>query len=587
MSANDEEKASSHSGLFIDDTEKAEFTLSPSDNVYKYFMFAPPTENKKEGSGVTFDIIMAYILLAFNFFMQGFLLWVIYNVVVQGNIEWQSSILRMEGGGLDLLDTTQHKCNPGGSLCFKQNSSVSCAPPSVQLTGRWDELDTNGDGIWTREEVEAAKEDLQCKYIVNPVEVFDVFINFLKTREKILWLHPDIKAGKAIHKPYFWFAAGDIIMCGYRNEYMCPNLLKRGVFHAPLKHHTAPRVGTTIDSALEYCYNLLKDGGTCQRMLPSTYSVWRVSSSNQCQSPSFSKFVYENPGNGIVKSLLEVDYQARKNYALSKTMIFQVYKCIIISLWLLSMVFELKDIIIIGTWVIRYPDAKEFGEDAVKEETDENGDTQYTIQGITGQHRLMVGLMNFCRFILTCTLALVGCSFLLKQTGYIGLLMDAVALVFIVEIANILYTMVLRSEIREQVEGLQPMTVQMFGIDALNTRPALVDMLWMIVIMVTTITLMYMWKENAVEPIYDSLSCACLSEGENCHEANKFDYDFWYKYWKEDVPDVFRQVDELKGGAGAPAGAPAPAASLLQIGWKQWKPKTSMLLKQAASRLHL
>jgi len=43
----------------------------------------------------------------------------------------------------------------------------------------------------------------------------------------------------------------------------------------------------------------------------------------------------------------------------------------------------------------------------------------------------------------------------------------------------------------------------------------------------------------------------------------------------------------LKGGAGAPAGAPAPAASLLQLGWKQWKPKTSMLLKQAASRLHL
>lgn len=538
---------------FIDDTEAAEFTVSPSDNVYAYFMFIPPTESKKEGKGITFDIIMAYVLIFFNFFMQGFLLYVIFDVVVQGNISWQNSILVSEGGGLDLLDTgPKSSCNTGGSLCFKQNSSVSCAPPSVQLTGRWDELDTNGDGIWTREEVEEAKVKLQCAYVVNPVEVFDVFISFLKEREKIIWLHPDVKAGKAIHKPYFWYAAGDIIMCGYRNEYMCPNLLKRGVFHAPLKYHTAPRVGTTIDSALSYCYELLKPGGTCQRSLPSTYSVWKVSSANQCMSESFSKFVYENPGNGVTKSLLAVDYSARKKYALSKTTTFKVYKAIIISLWLLAMLFELKDITIVATWVMRFPDSKDFeeGED-VKEETDESGETKYIIQGITSTHRMMVGLMTLCRLALTVVLLVVGVSFLLKQTGYIGLLMDAVALVFIVEIANILYTQVLRADVRDQCEGLEPMTVPMYGIDDLNKRPALVDFICLVCIAIATIVVMWQWNESAVEPIYDALSCACLSEGEKCHEANKFDYDFWYKYWKEDVPNVFKQVDALKKGAGA------------------------------------
>merc|ERR1719371_153989 len=90
---------------------------------------------KKEGHGMTFDIIMAYLLLGFNFFMQGFLLWVIYNEVVTGNIEWQASIARKEGGGLDLmnLEPDVGKCNPGGSLCFMENETYSCAPPSVQL----------------------------------------------------------------------------------------------------------------------------------------------------------------------------------------------------------------------------------------------------------------------------------------------------------------------------------------------------------------------------------------------------------------------------------------------------------------------
>jgi len=536
---------------FIDDTEEPEFEVAPSDNVYSYFMFVPPTEEKKEGSGVTFDIMMAYVLVSLNFFMQGFLLVVIFKVVVQGNMEWQNSILVADQPVDVPWDAETGKCNLGGSLCFpEKNDTVSCAPPSVQLTGRWEELDTNGDGIWTREEVEEAQKKLQCKYIVNPVEVFDVFVNFLKAREKIIWLHPDVKAGKLIHKPYFWYAAGDIIMCGYRNELSCPNLLKRGVFHAPLKYETAPRVGTTIDSALNYCYGLLSFGGMCEKSLPSTYSVWKIASANQCKAPGYSKFVYTHPKSGMKKSLLEVDYEARELYALSKTTIFIVYKNVIISLWLLAMLFELKDITIVFTWVLRFPGAEEFGEDAVKSEEDEEGNVTYTIQGIQSGHRMMVGLMNLCRFILTMVLTVTGCSFLLKSTDYVGLLMDAVALVFIVEIAIILYGQVLRPEIREQAEALSPMTVKMYGIDSLNRRPALVDFICLVTIGITSVIIMNYWTTTAVNPVYDSLSCACLSEGEACHEYHKFSYDFWFRYWKEDVPAVFKAVDELKKGAG-------------------------------------
>merc|ERR1719182_476435 len=97
-----------------------------------------------------------------------------------------------------------------------------------------------------------AREDLKCKYVVDPLEVFDVFVQTVVNREGIIWVHPDVKAGLMIHKPYFTYAAGDIIMCGYRNKDMCPNVLKQGVFDAPLKYGTAPRVGTTINSALDY-----------------------------------------------------------------------------------------------------------------------------------------------------------------------------------------------------------------------------------------------------------------------------------------------------------------------------------------------
>jgi hypothetical protein len=536
---------------FLDDVEDAVYHVHPSDNVYSFFMFVVPTEQKKEGSQYTMDTLSSWVLAALNFLMQGLLLYTVFVEVVIANQEWQASIMKVDGGqSMDFMGAAPTKCNPGGSMCSVVNGNFTCAPPSVQLTGRWDELDTNGDGIWTREEVEAAKEQLQCKYIVNPVEVFDVFITFLKKREKILWLHPDIKEGRAIHKAYFNFAAGDIIMCGYRSQDMCPNLLKRGFFHAPLKHATAPRVGTTIDSALKYCYELLKPGGTCERTLPSTYSVWKISSTDQCGNPSYSKFAYTNPGNGVVKSLLEVDYVSRQKYELAQTIVFEIYKTIIISMWLLSMVFELKDIIVVFTWCARFPSADHFGDDAVLEE-EHGGETVYTIQGVTQTHRYCVTFMTCFRFMLTVVLTFVGVSFLMKQTGYIDLLMDAVTLVFIVEIANIIYTQSLRPDIREQTESIQSMVVMKWGIDFLNVRPALTDMLWFFGVMIASVIIVQTYGEVTVTPLYDALQCACLGVGDNCIEADKFSYDFWHDYWKNTVPAVFDEVDVLKQTAGA------------------------------------
>merc|ERR1719335_719716 len=119
-------------------------------------------------------------------------------------------------GGVGLISSgaaPAGKCNDASSLCFNDKGNYSCAPPSIQLTGRWEDLDTNKDGIWTREEVIAAKEFLKCKYAVDPLEVFDVLINMIKKRSHLIWIHPDIANAKAIHFAYFQYAIGDISMC--------------------------------------------------------------------------------------------------------------------------------------------------------------------------------------------------------------------------------------------------------------------------------------------------------------------------------------------------------------------------------------
>merc|ERR1719313_3171327 len=478
--------------------------------------------------------MMAYLLVFMSFFFQGLLIYTIGNQVVANNVKWRDGILKSDSA-LNLVgDSGGQQCNDGGSLCFKNGDIYSCAPPSVQLTGRWEELDENGDGIWARGEVEKRRDELKCSYAVDPVEVFDVFHKFLLERRSLIWLHPDVVAGKAIHKPYFEYAMGDIIMCGYRNTDMCSNLLQRGVF----------------DSPLAYCRDLLRSGGTCEMALPSTYATWRIDSAQQCGKKEYEKFVYTHPSANVSRSLLSVDYRTRQDFERSKTTIFFLFKGIIIFLWLMAMTYELKNIIIVLTWVCRFPDAAQFGDNPVTETVDEADPEKikYTISGITSSHRLAVGILNLGRLAMTIVLTYVGVSFLAKQTSYTNLLLDGVALLFIVEIANMLYVQVLRSEIRAQTEDIEPMVVDMYGIDWLNRRPALTDFVWLLGCSIVVVAVMYTFYTDISVPVSEALECTCLSRGDRCFEAEQFSTEFWRKYWLKDVPRIIKEVNAMKGG---------------------------------------
>lgn len=539
------------------------FLMRPAENVYSYFMFIGPTETKRQTrrsprqqNEINWDVVMGYLLVCLNFFMQIVLLYLIFQEVVIANLDWQSGIMKLgaKGNPMSLIGEAE-TCNDGGSLCIRDGEDYSCAPPSIQLIGRWDQLDTNKDGVWTRDEVEQAREALKCKYYVDPVEVFDVLISMLQARESLIWLHPDVSGGKMIHRPYFTYIMSDVIMCGYRSVDMCANLIQRGFFHAPLQNGTSERVGTSIESALRYCTGLLADGGTCERELPSTYSVWRVTSRGECGEPQYSQFQYTNPGSGASKSLLSVDYGARAEYELAQNFMFMLFKAIIIFAWLLRMCVECKDVVKILTFCARMPDAEAFGANAVIMEQDPSDpeDVRYRIQAITKHHRMTLIFLSVLRVLVTCVLAVVGVAYLIKTNDYADLIMNGVALVFIAEISGVLYVQVLREEVRDQTQDIKAIKVRMYGWDWLNDRPALIDILCVVVICVFVYLIMYWQKTSVVVPVHDALECACLSAGDHCVEAKSFNYDFWSAYWLRTLPDALEAINRLKVGAPAVA----------------------------------
>eukprot|EP00747_Dinoflagellata_sp_TGD_P121949 gnl/TRDRNA2_/TRDRNA2_173513_c1_seq8.p1 gnl/TRDRNA2_/TRDRNA2_173513_c1~~gnl/TRDRNA2_/TRDRNA2_173513_c1_seq8.p1 ORF type:complete len:270 (-),score=59.68 gnl/TRDRNA2_/TRDRNA2_173513_c1_seq8:228-1037(-) len=243
--------------------------------------------------------------------------------------------------------------------------------------------------------------------------------------------------------------------------------------------------------------------------------------------------------------MLSVDYEARESYETAKGPFFITYKSIIIGLWILSMVFEAKGIVLLLQWMLTYPTSKD-GSDAV-EECDEDGDVKFKIKAVMFNQRVMIGLMTLARFVMLWVLSIVGTSLLLKQTSYMGLVMDAVSLVFVIEIAGILYTQGIRPKAHEEIsEHIDPMPVNLLGPKFLTEDASLQDVLWLLFAMSVVALIMYEYQTTTVIPLYDALECVCVVKGEKCREASLFDYDYWYKYWKETTPQIFKDIATLK-----------------------------------------
>jgi len=564
--------------------------VSPNPDVFSYFMLAAPCERKRHGR-FTVDAGMSYVLVVVTLLIQAMLLYCVYDKVIGKNTSWQKGILNT-GRDWNLIDASNRQgCNDGGSLCTFSDGIYSCAPPSVQLMGHWDELDLNKDGVWTQDEVHEARDSLKCKYAVDPLEVFGVLITLLKERSKLIYLHPNVVNGSAIDKAYFTYIMGDVAMCGYRNQDMCPNLLKRGYFDAPLTNVSVPRVGTTIADALRYCHDLLDEGGLCERLLPSTYSTWKIESVEECGEPKYKKFVYTDRSDGDIKSMLAVDYEARQDYEMSKTLIFKAYKWCIVFMWILLICSRLREVEKCAAWVWGLPPAS-----AEDELDDQESELQWKktagsssarsksprrlkkaisvvhsdhdhVRFISNNHRIALCLVIVWRTVMLLTLFDVGLYFLGRQTQYIDLLLDGVALMFIIEVAEVLYAMVFRQDVKSSWQEREPLKLTKFGLSRLGARPDVEDAVFLVVVMVLTTLFMVYYSYAIVEPIYDSLQCACLGEGKNCHEATRFSRTFWDNYWTNDVPASIKRISGLKDDSLPVAmvqGAGRRAANLLK-----------------------
>jgi len=69
-------------------TDPDDVEIGVEENVYSFFQFIVPSEKKKEGKGLTMDILVARFLVALCIAMQLLALFAIYQAVVLKDVKW-------------------------------------------------------------------------------------------------------------------------------------------------------------------------------------------------------------------------------------------------------------------------------------------------------------------------------------------------------------------------------------------------------------------------------------------------------------------------------------------------------------------
>merc|ERR1719316_1191374 len=492
-------------------------------------------------------------------------------------LQESSMHLRASHGSSALAESRKPMTAPGipfsaagaATLCSMSNAEYTCFPPTAKYANQWDKLDTNGDGLWSLEEAEKDEAGFEHKFKAKPFLVFRAITVGLTDRGAMdpkLWVPAEVKQMKAIPKAYFDYWMGDAILCTYADPYICPTLLQRGFFNEAMNPKNGGKNIQDIDAALDYCVWMLKVGGGCDQSFPQIYKLYRARRTMQCGDGSlYNGGLFKNPNNEVDRAYIAaVDYDSLGKHMKAMTSEFQFFMFLVLLLWLFSLLGEMREMVKLAEFCFVAPAAGDDGGLEVKKKEDDDGE-EYTITGLTSGHRTACACCCAIRILLVIYLGVVGCIFLIMETGYMDLLMNAVALAFILEVDEILFGSVARMTTSEELEACDDLEfVTRLPTEGCAGWVLQKDFWGVLMFPLITVSIMVLYQLFVVNPVLDALNCACYQTGGQCYDALLYNEDWWAKYWSETLPNAVAEIAKFKKEAEAdmisvPGPAPAPA----------------------------
>lgn len=516
------------------------------------------------------------------------------NVVIGSvtNNTAESMLLVMAKNTVEETKHSVHMGRSAGEMCTrsKKKGIIDCTAPSYSYMDSWSDLDSNGDGVWSIQEARADQANLGCRFGVSPAEMFRSVCNGIEkdaqdtsSNSYTMPLVPTgIERREAIPKDYFQWWKAMAVMCMATDVHRCSSLVRDGVFDGAIR--MAKEAGITrggvgdLDTALDFCQRMLTRNGICDKTLPGSYLMHRSVISQKCGSASYTPAgKHHNPyDERDAMTIMTVDYAMYSAYETSSSLEFQIFLFLILLVWYISLMSEFKNILAMADFTFNFrvnrhspmlsPGMEAWVRDHMtgkfaawllpKEDREvdvalasalsvnwkpaagtfgtawNDLNEIMVIQSHSMAHRNICVAMCAIRLFLWFYLGNVGTSFMIYQSDYSELLMNAVALAFIFKLPETLYSLTPEA-VKKRLDGATcapfPTSLPREG----WSRGLVSPMAWGLTILplCTCIVVYYNLTINT-KPFLEALQCACYQTGEHCSVAPRFEKAWWDEYWQ-------------------------------------------------------
>ncbi|CAE7407510.1 unnamed protein product [Symbiodinium natans] len=197
-----------------------------------------------------------------------------------------------------------------------------------------------------------------------------------------------------------------------------------------------------------------------------------------------------------------------------RTLVFQVFLNLLVCLWAIANVEELRDVITWWLTLCRMPEAKATPECVAKTESEEG---QEQLRALPRCHRLLlIAFVHIPRSILFLMIFNVGILFLFVVRDMTDLVLNSLALTFLVTVDDLLFIAFVDQRTQDRVTQLQVETriESPFGrlIRKSKLSRALLLFLPLLAVVVVQAVMHFKWTAE----VGDSLSCLCEASGDMC-----------------------------------------------------------------------
>jgi len=126
---------------------------------------------------------------------------------------------------------------------------------------------------------------------------------------------------------------------------------------------------------------------------------------------------------------------------------------VILTVWSLSCVGEFRELFRSARFMLLYTKSVSSMADALVQAEDDEGAHKLIVVGLTHVMKAIIALIALTRLVICCVLLWMGCRWLVATTNFGDLILNSVALVFVLELKDFLYMILIPSRNKRDLQN--------------------------------------------------------------------------------------------------------------------------------------